>query len=77
MSALNEANRMGHKLSIRDIPLANLYPPHTRRPMTMPTTVKVMLRAEGREDVIAKAQVNILHVRRQRKLKIQLRRMRG
>ena len=75
MSALNKANRMGHNLSIHDLPLTHLYPPHTRRPMTMPSETKVMLRAEGRVDLIDKMQDNIKHVRRQRKLKRYLRRV--
>jgi len=73
MSALNKGTRMGMKLSIRDLPLAHLYPPHTHRPMTMPSSTKVMLRADGRGDVIVKAQENIRHIRRQRKLKRQMR----
>jgi len=75
MSALNKANQMGHNLSIRDIPLTHLYSPHTYRPMTMPTITKATLIAEGRGDLIDKAQENIRHIRRQRKLKRYLRRI--
>ena len=75
MSALNKANQMGHNLNIGDLPLTHLYPPHTRRPMTMPSETKVMLKAKGRVDLIESMQENIRHVRRQHKLKRYLRRV--